>query len=91
MKVKIYRTNRKVKQSPFLTACKERDGVLGNIEITHVSNVDDYINDRLYVSSGENLKRGNIYTYGSEWDGIVKELQKPDTFNKLLKFFKKNK
>lgn len=58
MKVKVLKTNRRVKESPYLTACKERDGVLGNIELNEYTNVDAIVSDKAYyVSPGENVKR----------------------------------
>lgn len=87
MKIRIYRTNRKVSESPYLTACKEQNGLLGNIEMNHITNVADILDDHseYYVSAGENVKR----LKGGGWMEIAYELQKPGVFDKLARFFKK--
>lgn len=91
MKVKIYRTNRKVKQSPFLTACKERDGVLGNIEMTHYTDIGDITEDELYyLSVGENVKRAKQRGDIQFWSTTADQLSKPGVFGKLARYFKKD-
>lgn len=78
MKIRLYKTNRKVALSPHMIACKERDGVLGNIELTHHTNIDDF--GDYTVDPGSNVK---------VWSGIADELSKPGVFDKLARYFKK--
>jgi hypothetical protein len=68
-----------VSESPYLTACKEKDGLLGNIEMNHYTNVDD-ITSEYTVGAGDNLKH---------WNDIADELSKPGVFDKLARYFKK--
>lgn len=82
MKLYIYRTNRKVSESPYLTACKEIDGMLGNIEVGHITFYDNIVGD-FYVDPGSNVKL--------EWQGIADELNKPGVFDKLAKFIRGQK
>jgi len=82
MKLHIFKTNRRIRESPFLTACKEKDGLLGNIEMHHVTNVDDYFGD-YRVSPGDNLK------YLNEWSELADRLNKPGVFDKLVQYFRK--
>lgn len=87
-KLQIRKTNRVVPESPFLTACKERDGLLGNIEMNHYTNVDDIVNDhrKFYVSPGENIKRLSL----GGWVEIADELNKPGVFDKLARHFRRD-
>jgi len=96
MKIRILKTNRKVSESPYLTACKERDGILGNIEMNHVTNIEDMFEDSkpYRVSPGENLKRKNNYIVvgpGDDWYGIADELSKPGVFAKLASWARRQK
>lgn len=76
MKIRVYRTNRKVPVSVYLTATKEQDGKLGSLDMYHVTNLDDFNDFR--VDPGTNV-----------WVGIADELNKPGVFDKLARFFKK--
>ena len=80
-RIQIRKTNRVVPESPYLTACKERDGLLGNIELktmtTFVSIVSDF-----YVDPGSNVKM--------RFD-IADELNEPGMFDKLAKFIRGQK
>lgn len=88
-RIHIFKTNRRIKESPFLTACKEQDGLLGNIEMNHYTNVEDilFYQRRFRVDPGSNLKRANDNWSG--WYGIADELNKPGVFDKLARFFKR--
>lgn len=90
-KLQIRKTNRVVPESPFLTACKERDGLLGNIEMNHYTNVESILTDSgYYTDPGSNLKRSNVvHAEDGDWYGIVEALNKPGVFDKLFKHFKK--
>lgn len=88
MRIRVYKTNRRIKESPFLTKCAEQDGLLGNIEMNCYTNVDDYFTSNpYYVDPGSNLKRPS-----EDWSGWLKiayKLEKPGVFDKLAKYFKK--
>lgn len=88
-RIHIFKTNRRIKESPFLTACKEQDGLLGNIEMNHYTNFEDvlFYQKKFRVDPGSNLKRAND-NY-SDWVGIADELEKPGVFDKLVRYFKK--
>jgi len=86
-RIHIFKTNRRIKESPFLTACKEQDGLLGNIEMNYYTNVDDFVSSPYYVDPGSNVKR-----YSKDWSGWLKiayKLEKPGVFDKLVRYFKK--
>lgn len=83
MKIHVYKTNRRIKESKYLIACKEYDGVLGNYEMYHQTDIDDILEENFYVDAGSNLKRTN------EWLDIADELNKPGVFDKLARYFKK--
>jgi len=78
-KLQIRKTNRVVPESPFLTACKEQDGLLGNIELKTMTTFDSVVGD-FYVDPGSNVKM---------WYGIADELNKPGVFDKLVQYFRK--
>jgi len=80
-RIAIRRTNRRIKGSPFLTACKEQDGLLGNIELKTMMTFDSVVSD-FYVDPGSNVKM---------WYGIADELNKPGVFDKLAKFIRGQK
>jgi len=99
-RIHIFKTNRRIKESPFLTACKEQGVLLCNIEMNHYTNVDDMNgNCAFYVSPGENLWRaGNMRGYTTRrwvsnkvWWGIADELSKPGVFDKLAKWVRRQK
>lgn len=81
MKLHIFKTNRRIKESPFLTACKEQDGLLGNIELKTMTTFDSIVSD-FYVDPGSNVKM---------WFDIADELNKPGMFDKLAKFIRGQK
>ena len=86
-RIHIFKTNRRIKESPFLTACKEQGGLLGNIEMNYYTNVDDFVSSPYYVDPGSNVKR-----YSKDWSGWLKiayKLEKPGVFDKLVRYFKK--
>lgn len=90
MKLHIYKTNRRIKESPYLTACKEQDGLLGNIEMNHYTNVDEMVVASVFtVDPGSNLKRQRGWVSKPDWFGIADELNKPGMFDKLVRYFKK--
>lgn len=80
-RIHIFKTNRRIKESPFLTACKEQDGLLGNIELKTMMTFDSVVSD-FYVDPGSNVKM---------WYGIADELNKPGVFDKLAKFIRGQK
>lgn len=80
MKIRILKTNRKVSESPYLTACKEQDGLLGNIELHTMMTFDSVVSD-FYVDPGSNVKM---------WYGIADELNKPGVFDKLARYFRRD-
>ena len=91
-KIRIFKTNRKVPKSAYLTACEKERGLLGSVELTHHSNVDEIIDDSAYtVDPGSNLKRASGYMVGGEWDAIVRELQRPGMFDKLADYFREGR
>jgi hypothetical protein len=75
MRIKILKTNRRIKESLYLTACKEQDGLLGNIELKTMTTFDSIVSD-FYVDPGSNVKM---------WYGIADELNKPGVFDKLAR------
>jgi len=81
MRIKILKTNRRIKESLYLTACKEQDGLLGNIELKTMMTFDSVVSD-FYVDPGSNVKM---------WYGIADELNKPGVFDKLAKFIRGQK
>ena len=84
-RIHIYRTNRRIKESPFLTKCAEQDGLLGNIEMNHVTNIDDILDDRPYrIDAGSNLKR-----YNEDWLELADRIAKPGVIGKLAGLFKR--
>ena len=88
-RIQIRKTNRVVPESPFLTACKEQDGLLGNIEMNYYTNVDDFVSSPYYVDPGSNVKR-----YSKDWSGWLKiayKLEKPGVFDKLAKWVRRQK
>ncbi len=88
-KIQIRKTNRVVPESPYLTACKEQDGLLGNIEMNHYTNVGDilFYQRKYRVDPGSNLKMAN--DDWSEWDGLLDTIVKPGVFDKLVQYFRK--
>lgn len=82
MKLHIYRTNRRIKESKYLIACKEYDGVLGYFEMYHQTDIDDILEENFYVDAGSNVKM---------WQGIADELNKPGVFDKLARFIRGKK
>lgn len=89
MKIRILKTNRKVKESPYLTACKERGGILGSIEMNHYTDIGDITEDELYyLSVGENVKRAKQRGDIQFWSTTADQLNKPGVFDKLADFFK---
>ena len=80
-RIQIRKTNRAVPESPYLTACKERDGLLGNIELKTMTTFDSIVSD-FYVDPGSNVKM---------WFDIADELNKPGMFDKLAKFIRGQK
>lgn len=84
-RIHIFKTNRRIKESKYLIACKEYDGILGNYEMYHQTDVDDIMEENFYVDAGSNLKRAN------EWFDIADELNKPGVFDKLAKFIRGQK
>jgi hypothetical protein len=91
-RIAIRRTNRRIKESPFLTACKEQDGLLGNIEMTHITDIDDILDDKpYYVDIGSNVKRlkDGYSVWTTKWSVIADELSKPGVFDKLVRYFRK--
>lgn len=76
-RIHIFKTNRRIKPSPFVTACKNKDGLLGYVEVGHYTMVEDMASD-FRVDPGTNV-----------WVGIADELNKPGVFDKLARFFKK--
>lgn len=78
-RIHIFKTNRRIKLSPYQIACKVRDGKLGYITINHVTNVDDILSEGYQVGAGDNLKH---------WFGIADELDKPGVFGKLANYIK---
>lgn len=81
MKLHIYKTNRRIKESPFLTACKEQDGILGNIEMNHVTNVDEVVS-HIRIDPGSNVK---------VWYDIGEELSKAGMFDRLASWARRQK
>jgi len=79
-KLQIRKTNRVVPESPYLTACKEQDGLLGNIELKTMTTFDSVVSD-FYVDPGSNVKM---------WYGIADELNKPGVFDKLARYFRRD-
>ena len=76
-RIHIFKTNRRIKPSVYLTATKEQDGKLGSIEMYHQTDIDDILEENFYVDAGSNVKM---------WQGIADELNKPGVFDKLAKF-----
>ena len=88
MKIRVYKTNRRITQSGYLTKCIEQDGILGNIEMNHVTNIDDILDDRPYrVDPGSNLKRAN--DDWSDWLELADRIAKPGVIGKLAGLFKR--
>jgi hypothetical protein len=86
MRIKILKTNRRVPASCYLTACKEQDGLLGNIEMNHYTDVGDITEDDLYyLSVGENVKRAKQKGDIQFWTTAANELSKPGVFDKLAR------
>ena len=92
MKIRILRTNRRIRLSPYLTACKEQDGLLGNIEMNHYTDIGDITEDELYyLSVGENVKRAKQRGDIQFWSTTADQLNKPGMFDKLSKFIRGQK
>ena len=90
-RIHIFKTNRRIKESPFLTACKEQDGLLGNIEMNHYTDVGDITEDDLYyLSVGENVKRAKQKGDIQFWTTAADELNKPGVFDKLARYFRRD-
>lgn len=88
-RIHIFKTNRRIKESPFLTACKEQDGLLGNIEMNHYTNFEDvlFYQKKFRVDPGSNLKRAN--DDWSDWGELLHTIVKPGVFDKLARYFKR--
>ena len=69
-RIQIRKTNRVVPESPYLTACKERDGLLGNIELKTMTTFDSIVSD-FYDDPGSTVKM---------WVDIEDELNKLGVF-----------
>lgn len=80
-KVVIRKTNRRIKESPYQIACKEFGGALGNIEMTHHTDVDEVVSN-IRIDPGSNVK---------VWYDISDELNKSGVFDKLAKFIRGQK
>ena len=81
-RIHIFKTNRRIKESKYLIACKEYDGVLGNYEMYHQTDIDSILEENFYVDAGSNVKM---------WFDIADELNKPGMFDKLAKFIRGQK
>lgn len=85
-KIVIRKTNRRIKESKYLIACKEYDGVLGNYEMYHQTDIDDILEENFYVDAGSNLKRLN-QDY-SDWQGLADRIAKPGVIARLGKLLR---
>jgi hypothetical protein len=86
MKLHIYKTNRRIKESEYLVKCAEQDGKLGNIEVSHYTFIDDITSDSPFkLDPGSNVKVYNDFSY------IGDELNKPGVFDKLARFVRGQK
>lgn len=83
-RIHIFKTNRRIKESKYLIACKEYDGVLGNYEMYHQTDIDGILEENFYVDAGSNLKR-----YNEDWLELADRIAKPGVIGKLAGLFKR--
>lgn len=93
MKIRVLKTNRRVRLSPHIIAAKELDGKRGYLVMTHYTNIDDILQDEkpYRVSPGENIKVAAEVSHHAnidEWTHIADVLNRPGFFDKLYRYFK---